>query len=532
MKKIYLLSLAAILSVAVVLVSCHKEDETKPEPEPNKEEPNKEEPKIVYDSSGVDMLLSRSTFTFFNKDNHNPLSDATDCNCFSIPINIAASYKLYDPFEIKVLDTLSYTYRYQVASFSVTDASGENLAADCSVPETADFMAHLTHKELKPNTEYTASVTITLAQLVNGEWKQVTRWGNTYDYSCSVKFTTGELPGNKIDSKFISYQYPIDRQLYYLPEEYKQGYIMLGYSYNNIFSGVSDQDMKLVITSISDENQPKQTTSFTYKECNDVPNEAAEINYSLDNITFNPQTIYRFDFLCGEDTIYYMHFATSKYPDLKSKILANYEAFNGSIGLYMDYEKGGERLVYRNTPFDDELFDQFEFEIDSYKVYHLKTNNMIHLEMDLESCEWYNNSIYKVIYDNYTSDRMSTATYRSEVSYPPFDAIHKTYPYYDYLCLDDNEIEQKALSDHKGDKAGGGLVFWFLRIMYEDYLPIRQSLNNKQDLNEIEQKIINTNENDLWLTKGDYPYYLSYHLPGKNIVTFKEKFVLTKSSAK
>lgn len=518
MKKIYLLPIAALMAAGIMIAGCHKEDETEPtpNPEPNKEE-QKNEPKIQYDSSGVDMLLARSTFTFFNKDNHNPQSGATDCSCFSIPINIAASYKLYDPFEIKVLDTLSYTYRYQVASFSVTDASGENLSTGCSVPESPDVMAYLTHKELKPNTEYTASVTITLAQLVNGEWKQVTHLGNTYDYSCSVKFTTGELPeGNKIDSKFISYQYPIDRQLYYLPEQYKQGYIMLGYSYNNIFNGVSEQDMKLVITSISDENQPKQTTSFTYKECNDVPNEAAEINYSLENITFNPQTIYRFDFLCGEDTIYYMHFATSKFPDMKSKF-ASILSTGLKTSYTAEYLVMGEAYELQY----DEFFDDFELKNEQRTNGNITLSGLVRFEMDFKKSDAFHNSEYEYIYDNYT-DVLKNVTQNRIEGYPPSSEFYYVKTYNIKVFLNDFQINHKKIASFT--EYTSQITCNFSNIMMDDYSIINKYIS--EPANEIEQHIKNKLPPWPYLPFGTYKCWFYYLLPGKGTILYKEYFDL------
>ena len=96
------------MSAMIFLPSCNKDDNTDPEPEPNKEEQKKEEPKIQYDSSEVFMLLTVPDYSFFNPDANNPKDGETNCRYFNYPLSIALkNHALYQPFEIKVLDTLS-----------------------------------------------------------------------------------------------------------------------------------------------------------------------------------------------------------------------------------------------------------------------------------------------------------------------------------------------------------------------------------------------------------------------------------------
>lgn len=525
MKKIYLLSLAAILSVAVVLVSCHKEDETKPEPEPepNKEEPQKEEPKIQYDSSEVFSLITKSSYKFFNEEKHSPLSGDTACRCFSYPIAIASNVTLYSPIEIKVLDTLTYTYRYQIARFSVTNAAGENMSEGCTLNETESNITYLTHKNLATNTEYTAATTVTLAQLVNGEWKPVIYRESPIEYSCSIKFTTGKLPENKIESGDILYQYPIDRQRYYLPEEYKLGYIMMSYTYSKIFDGVPAENLKVVISSVSDETQPRQTTSFSYKECHDVDRQVAEINYSLENITFLPQAIYRFDFLCGEDTIYYMHLGTSKHPDFKSKI-ANHDFSSGKVLQTISTSQSHDRTMlselWQNVSLD-ESFDRYETELNGFAYVGL-----IRMDLDLENCEWYLNSYYKLFYDNYTIYHNTPENQYCNI--PPSNAMGMSFVEGDRLLADD-EINSKAINQWENNKGFGGICCYVQTVMQLDFAD--KWSNFSRDNSELESKFTYAyyEKNDVthfFYTHGDYPFSISYCLPGKNIVTYTERHIL------
>ena len=382
MKKLYLLSL--IIAAAALLFGCKKDDNV-PEPEP-------EQPKIQYDSSKVVSLLNVG-YVMFNPEYNNPKNDDKDCRCFSYPLSIGTEKKLYEPIEIKVLDTLTYTYRYQLANFSITDATGENMAFEYK-PNGATNILLLPHKLLNANTKYKLKATITIAQLINGEWQQVVYKGGTVDFTIQVFFTTGELPGNTIDANDILYQYPIDRQLNYLPEEYKKGYIMLSYNYKNIFDNTSDDDKKIVIKSLSDANFTEKTTKYTVTESHEVVAQDIEINYSLDNIQFNSHQIYSFDFYCKDNIIYTMYFRTSKYPNAKEK-LKNL-VINGKASIKLDnHPVLGDML----SNVDNMEFDLFELPSnDRFQT------SLIALKADLDNCEWYQKSIYKLLYDSYPLD--------------------------------------------------------------------------------------------------------------------------------
>ena len=512
-KRIFTTIIAAAMSAMIFLPSCNKDDNTDPEPEPNKEEQKKEEPKIQYDSSEVFMLLTVPDYSFFNPDANNPKDGETNCRYFNYPLSIALkNHALYQPFEIKVLDTLSYTYRYQIKNYTITNGAGEDMAGEYVEPESGTTVACLPHKEFKPNTEYTVLTTVILAQLVDGKWKPVIYKNSTKEYTCSVKFTTGNLPGNKIESEDIMYQYPIDRQLYYLPEQYKLGYIMLGYSYQNIFNGVAKQDMKIIVSSISDETESKHETGFTYK--NDI--QGTEINYSLENITFNPQTIYRFDFLCGEDTIYYMHFATSKFPDMKSKFASIL-----STGLKTSYT--AEYLVMGNA-YElqyDEFFDDFELKNEQRTNGNITLSGLIRFEMDFKKSDAFHNSEYEYIYDNYT-DVLKNVTQNRIEGYPPSSEFYYVKTYNIKVFLNDFQINHKKIASFT--EYTSQITCNFSNIMMDDYSIINKYIS--EPANEIEQHIKNKLPPWPYLPFGTYKCWFYYLLPGKGTILYKEYFDL------
>lgn len=509
MKKLYFLSL--IIATAAMFFGCKKDDNEEPTPQ------------IKLDSTEVKNLIN-SNF-FFNGEYHKPKSGSTNCRCFNNPISIAVEQKIYEPIVIKVHDTVSYTYRYQITNCSITDASGENMATEY-IPNEATYILNISHKDLKPNTEYTVDVTLTLTQLVNGEWKPVEYKRYTPNYSCKVKFTTGDLPGNTLDAQDILYQYPIDRQLNYLTEEYKQGYIMLSYNYKNIFDNTSDADKKIVIKSISDADFTDKTINYTVTESHEVENQEIEINYSLENVQFNKHQIYSLEFYCKDNVIYTMYFRTSKYATAEEKFKTFAEWADGDA--FIASTTNAQLKVIRKK-IDNMEFDIFE--LPSTNKFALASTNesstyglnfrksLIALKADLDNCEWYQNSIYKLLYDTYPLEPFSGQ--RDYNEYPPADAItmqNSEILYFGYLS--DEDIENKNAEKELDPEGNIGLY-----LVFQMDKDLRDRINKLQLQHDFDNELLEYREPPRY-SNGSYPYFISYRLPGKNIITYTEKHAL------
>ncbi len=514
MKKLYFLSL--IIATAALFFGC-KKDENEPEPTPQ----------IKLDSTKIRDLFNKNLF--FNNEFNKPKSGSTNCRCFNNPITIVVDQKIYEPIEIKVHDTVSYTYRYQIASCSITDPSSEEMATEY-IPNGSTQIINIHHKDLKPNTEYTVKVTIIIAQLINGEWKQAEykRWSPSY--TCTVKFTTGELPGNTINYLDILYQYPIDRQLNYLPEEYKQGYIMLSYNYKNIFDNTSDEDKKIVIKSVSDTDFSEKTIKYTVKESHEIETQEIEIDYSLENIQFNKHQIYSLDFYCKDNIIYTMYFRTSKYPNAKEKFKTFSEWADGRA-MVIGTENPQLNDITRNV--NNMEFDIFElpsshkFKLPSTNTSELPSTydlnfrkSLIALKADLDNCEWYQNSIYKLLYDTYPENISQYTTTEERYQYPPTDAMtmrNSEIFYSGYLS--DEDIENK--NTDKNLDPEGSIGLYLVYQMNKDLLERVKVLDPNSNLYKEYEKLIGPP-----IYKGSFPYFISYRLPGKNIITYSEKHAL------
>lgn len=507
MKKLYFLSL--IIATAALFFGC-KKDENEPEPKPTpitEPEPKpKPEPTIVYDSSNVILLIKKADTEIFSNDYFSPKNEETDSRCFNKSLTIAFNSLIESPITIKVLDNLSYTYRYELTEFTISDASGDNLAENANLFDN-NLKAEIIHKQLKPNTEYTVNLTVKLKQLVNEEWTPVIWNGNEVSYSNSYKFTTGSLPENTINKRDILHQYPIDRQYNYMPKEYTQGYIILSYGYENIFDGIADEDKKVIIKGINDNDFEKQVLPFTTKACHDVPGQVAEINYSLESVSFNPEKIYSIQLAVGLDTIYQMHFRTSRFNTLSEKLKA-YDAFDGPA-----FVLGSDpinKILHRNLIID-EFFDDFEYQyFETIGPGIVQPEHLIHMDLDLDNCEWYKNT-FKPMYDQYSVIDLKGENELNGssrwVKFPPTDAIIVFNAYFaQHSYLTDDEI---AKGEDKGLPTEGIIRFYSIYYMLND-------------ANMLNYQIV---QYEVSYTPGEYPYFISFVLPGKGIVTTKEKHV-------
>ncbi len=517
MKKIIFTSIiAAAMSAMIFLPSCNKDDN---------------EVKISHkDSANVIEVLTKSQYAVGG--NFSPNNGAKDIYVgtdFSIKPGVA----LNTPFDVKLADQ-TVTYRYDLKACTITDVIGADFATDYNYSEQ-DTLITINSKILNGNTEYTLSSTIALMQQINGEWQPVVYNGDAKEYVSTSLFTTCQA-ADTLRPADILFSYPIDRQLNYMPKEYQEGYIMLSYKYPELFNGASANDMKVIIKNITDDTKAEQSTPFTVKESHEVEGEAVELGYSLKDIMFDPNQIYSLAFYCGDKKVHQIYFRTSFYETLKSKLAANETSLNYG-GVNHDLSSG----VAGN-----EFFDKFEYQSVGENVsktgnycrypspYHQWNLNtcLVTLDADLDNWEWYQNSIYKVVYNYYKSyqDFGSDKIYQKYFKYPPSNAMEFWYAEGNEPgWLTDDEINNKQLNEINTHPV-------ICLVCYQsNYMQF--DLNIAQNIivdakNEIERQIDNADWHGVPLSKGDYPFFISFRLPGKNIITSQERYVLTLTDGK
>ncbi len=518
-KRIFTTIIAAAMSAMIFLPSCNKDDN---------------EIKLTHkDSAKVLEVLTKSQYAVGG--NFSPNNGAKDIYVgtdFSIKPGVA----LNTPFEVKLADQ-TVTYRYDLKSCAITDASGADFATGFNYNEQ-DTLITINSKILNGNTKYTLSSTIALMQQINGEWQPVVYNGATKEYVSTSLFTTCQA-ADTLRPADILFSYPIDRQLNYMPKEYQEGYIMLSYNYPELFDGVEADNMKVVIKNISDETKAEQTTTFSVKDSREVEHEVVEIDYSLKDIQFDAEQIYSLTFYCGNKQVHQMYFRVSKHSTLKSKMESNAGFFDYSfvdywydnIYLIGDYYK----LVAYN--YTDETFDKFECQtLADYVVQNdfllnekprSETINtcLITMEFDLETCEWYQNSTFKLLYDNYPQIQSRKP---HSIKYPPINAFELFSADIANYSLTDEEIQSRTITDRSTRYLMRAYIGDYMMSDWKTRKEYIENGNGHNPKTEIDEAIVNNypTPGPGWILKmceGDYPYYVSFRLPGKNIITSKEK---------
>jgi len=526
-KRIFTTIIAAAMSAMIVLPSCNKDDN---------------EIKLTHkDSSKVLEVLTKSQYAVGG--NFSPNNGAKDIYVgtdFSIKPGVA----LNTPFEVKLADQ-TVTYRYDLKACTITDASGADFATGFNYNEQ-DTLITINSKILNGNTKYTLSSTIALMQQINGEWQPVVYNGDAKEYVSTSLFTTCQA-ADTLRPADILFSYPIDRQLNYMPKEYQEGYIMLSYKYPELFNGASANDMKVIIKNITDDTKAEQSTLFTVKESHEVEGEAVELGYSLKNIMFDPNQIYSLAFYCGDKKVHQIYIRTSFYETLKSK-LAHVSGLDDVVHSHSTYYHEGisfDCYLRPGDPLDFEWkedFDKFECQRLFYelpfssndKFHYAKIpslqDRLITLEADLENWNLYK-EVFKIVYDHYSFENIfgdsKEKDKRAWIKYPPSNAMD-IFPAFDPICLTDEEIQKKALNPLEKKWM---YIFWYqVPFLRDDLNFIHQKNNNPQDI--IEKQIDNL-YNDLlsgsstWKYDTKLPYFISFKLPGKNIVTYRERHIVT-----
>ncbi|MBR4214314.1 MAG: hypothetical protein IKR94_03250 [Bacteroidales bacterium] len=158
----------------------------------------------------------------------------------------------------------------------------------------------------------------------------------------------------------------------------------------------------------------------------------------------------------------------------------------------------------------DDFFDIFEQQqIDN-------TNTLVHLEADLENTEWYNNSIYKVVYDYILKNNLRVPR---QLSYPPADAM----TIFNSLSLNHDHLTDTEINNGiaSGIYDSGMITYNVIFYCRDDARSVKNLIQKKvtRKYTDDEQRILNSSLESY--TPGDYPFIISYRLPGKGIETTK-----------
>ncbi len=479
-------------------------------------------------------LLDQSIISSLTPDN-----GSTDVNVFVSPqmlLNVDCRNQM--TFEV---DGQKNTYKVFVDYVKITNfATGEELKGKISVDDEGLVVSFDPETALESTTKYKMEAKVTFKQWVNGGWQTAKDPdGTEYVESMQSVFTSGERPKHVLPGDLFC-SYPLDRMYNFYPNETAQGYLCLKENYGYLFNQVPEgYEQKLRLSTLDGRSQ---TIGFRHFPSNQVAGEKYEINFDISQLKFANQEIYRLEIVNiplrtaqmnenvstdykisngdsirnisaeGDFTqletkqICEINFRTSKYNKFEDKI--NSIDLDGKA--YIDGAHLFMKNIFKGFVTDD-FFDVFESQVWG------NTKTLVHLEADLNDTKWYRESVYKYVYDHYSESQVSRDR---AFSYPPADAMTVFNPFaINHNKLTDSEIQTGVAQGIYDD---GMINYGIIFECHDDIKVVQDLVSLKRDrggrLSPEETQILNYSTPNSY-NPGNYPFTITYRLPGKGTIT-------------
>lgn len=447
------------------------------------------------------------------------------------------------------------TYRIILDHFTVkkedgTKVEGKSVRSDDGLSYTFD-----PEEAFESTTPYTVSARVLFQKKSSGRWVTYTEDGGDYAEEKTIRFTSGKRPDHILPEHILC-AYPQLRQYNFYPKEWNDGYILVKENYSYLFTTVPEGYMQRVRVETLD-GKGKDIT-FSSKTISQY-GAKYEIDFNLSGLQFGKNEIYRLsvlnipkeqakidanvsrsetavsdeitqrkieaegelDILETKELTSYC-FRTSKFNTFKEKVA--YLKLSGNVVV-----SGSDALIKNMTRnlITDEFPDGFEYQYLDSKTGFSK-DNMIVMTPLLDQTEWYKNSIFIHAYKEYKASQLSNKDTRY-YNFPPNNAMIVFNAYFaQHDRLNDNEINSGTPTGLPGE----GIARYY--VVYQCDQDVRaikdivgRKMLNKQTISGHDQDFYNYYEPKPY-TPGDYPFKVSYRLPGKHIITSSvtEKFVV------
>lgn len=468
-----------------------------------------------------------------------PKSGSNDVDVFSMP---QASFNLAidNPFSLTDDDGSTRKFKIKLLEFKTTK-DGQPVIGENKWNDKKDVITFVSSEILPPKSNLKTFVRVQWEEEKNGAWVSLNKENGSPDAQDStVDFTTGEAPGNIPESN-VEYSYPIKNQYHYYKNESANGYMKLIRGQSYLFTDPSDKPMTYK-GFLKAKNKPTKEFNYGYDATNkrvnfsmpqDLENESV-YNMELKKVPQSIRDINRNSTTTEENSnvgnsivkvknntlsetltkdvdisLYTSDFRTSKYNTFADKIsnLGNFQSSFDITNLNLTI-LGGK---YENAP---ETFDEFELKgkINSFST-------LVSMEA-IPNNNWYTNSIYPLIYQDYNNNGNLSITNRDISSYgnPPLKAIR---------VLTNNTPNgyklsvQEALAGAALTKTGKILFAYDLSwLCFQDFSDLRNQAVNKflkmgiTNMPSGATKLITGQYTDM--IRGSYNILLKYILPGSN----------------
>jgi len=467
-----------------------------------------------------------------------PMNDASKVDVFTLP---QAVFNMPVDKVLKISEDkgLTKVFKINLKEYSLSK-DGTILEGQIEWDGEHTTLAFTPDMMFYPDSKYKIVTKVSFDEKIDGVWQEYKdESGKVYVETKEAEFTTGELP-EQIPENYISYTYPIDKQVHFYKDEYSSAYVTFKSDLTPFFVPVEGWTKKVKWSAVNG-------ASFYSDLSYNPSNKSVEISGSE---KLNLATVYRLDLVNtpidddvvvnrnvsestnteiaeGENTANITtREATGTISNVEEKAFYGLDFRTSKYNKFLDKVNKTElnvRFLHNICPavdflgatfYSDEMFDEYEI----YGKGNVEV--LIKREAVLETADWYQANIYPLMYKGYPLHSKAQIRNRnpSILGIPPTKSID-FWQLNDHYLLNETDISlgQVRLKDDKTH-----FVYTLPQIWARDYYDIRNGLANlvangfspDSRMNSILLKYP-------WpqVSAGNYPIKLEYVLPGRKIVT-------------
>jgi len=463
-----------------------------------------------------------------------PNAGASDINVFTAPqaiFNVPVGLEM----TIEQEDGTRGTYKITLEEFRVRYADGRIIAGRQRMSTDGTISMFTPHEPFESQANIEVYARVGFKRRVNNTWQHITEGGQPVFEEKQISFVSGERP-TVLPPEFVKYSYPADRQFNFHSREYNRGYILVTRNFSYLFREKPEGFNQVL--RFTDTNGRRHETSFTYRT-NDTDNDIhLEIDFSLDQIPFRNEEIYKLSIVnvpietnvdiasniitetsaletdgdsdlvrterhaeealtqLDEKIIYALHFRTSRFNTFAEKMRMLDRQATGWRGLNIEPAVHDIGLNLNPSRIDTEFFDAHDL-------------NFVQLTALVEQTDWFTQTFYSEMY-------------RTRALTPPMDRVRiREWGVSAHRLLTDDEINKRRATGFVARSEEWSIIysipFWSSRDFYAIQRKIAVESLNRQ-LTVHEQYLLNRNLPPV-VFRGDYPVRVSYVLPGRETVT-------------
>jgi hypothetical protein len=496
-----------------------------------------EECKIMGASPFVEDVIAQLT----------PATGESDVNVFSAP---QAVFNIPIGLEMKVEEAegLYAWYKVTLEEFSVSyKDTQQKLEGLTQLSEDGKIYMLDPNEPFESEKEMIVQAKVGFMRKLNGVWTAVKgEDGYPLLETKTGEFVSGERP-EYILPEHVKYSYPIVRQYNFYPMEYDKGYIAVTENYAYLFSTDVPEGYNQVLR-FSYIDDKSTETDFSYTTATAGNEVRLEINYSLTNVDFVNDEIYKMAIV---------NVPQSRSADISSNVTATETSLNGSDSisvtksqaegtLEMLEEKNIYSLTFRTSAYNtfvdkmkgvamksvgtwqesphiDRLISNLLDQSSSTEIFDVNEANTLNVEASLvqvtpvyDQTTWYKKEVAPLIYEN---DDVLEAAKMLGLSAPVESGVVKMLFQNTGHQLNDDMINTNTRANLY---PLGSFQYHAATYVNRDFVAVRNALANSiissgDTRNKIAAFLSEDHIPDI--IDGDYVVKLDYVLPGKNIKT-------------